>query len=187
MEKAGPGIFTQSVEPPLLWSVFLEVWRKVASTPGDLVDVVITIAGAGVLTRVLGSRLSQPDNSASLVDLTSAPDDDTFDSRMEERQASRSLVSPSLQQAAHSPASAELQSGNPMHDLIGMFAHRENSPDSFDSICLRCYRTVGTRKRESDLSSDEQNHVCKGFWPRSSHISNNGTLKSWLSRLRGKK
>lgn len=174
MERARA--FAQSVEPPVLWSVFQEAWRKVASIPGDLVDVLITTATAGVLTGVFGSRWGQPDNSASLVDCASAPNAGTF----EERRKAYPTPRPSLSQswsAVHGAPSTQLQLGNRMHDLPGMFAHRENSPDSFDSICLRCYRTVGTRTRESDLSLDEENHVCRETWQRSSHIANRDTQK----------
>lgn len=43
------------------------------------------------------------------------------------------------------------------------FTHREREPHSFDSICLQCFQTVGTREQESDLKADEQRHECQGL------------------------
>jgi len=41
------------------------------------------------------------------------------------------------------------------------FAHRKNSPVSFDSICRGCFRTVGNRRNEAELSVDEAGHFCE--------------------------
>jgi hypothetical protein len=40
------------------------------------------------------------------------------------------------------------------------FYHRENSPISYDSICLKCFRTVSSQKAEDELGKDEDNHTC---------------------------
>ena len=40
------------------------------------------------------------------------------------------------------------------------FAHRENANGTFDSICLRCFRTVATARSESALREKEQQHAC---------------------------
>lgn len=46
------------------------------------------------------------------------------------------------------------------------FIIRHNLDDSYDSICLRCFRTVGTASRQSELAAFERNHVCED---RSNH------------------
>jgi hypothetical protein len=38
--------------------------------------------------------------------------------------------------------------------------HRANPDGTFDSICLDCFRTIGTEKRETDLRRREEAHVC---------------------------
>lgn len=41
------------------------------------------------------------------------------------------------------------------------FVHRDNTPlASIDSICVRCFRTVGTRSTEPELAYDEMRHIC---------------------------
>jgi hypothetical protein len=40
------------------------------------------------------------------------------------------------------------------------FFHREHSDGTYDSICLRCFRTIGYRALELDLVLDEKNHIC---------------------------
>jgi hypothetical protein len=40
------------------------------------------------------------------------------------------------------------------------FAHRENGNGTFDSICLGCYLTVATARREEDLTAEERRHHC---------------------------
>lgn len=41
---------------------------------------------------------------------------------------------------------------------------------AFDSICMRCFRTVGHRELESDLTKDEAAHICQPLDPsRRSH------------------
>lgn len=44
-------------------------------------------------------------------------------------------------------------------DAQARFSHYENGPFSFDSVCLLCGRTVGTREREWELRVDEAVHV----------------------------
>jgi hypothetical protein len=46
----------------------------------------------------------------------------------------------------------------PQHE---QFAIRHNPDDSYDSICLRCFRTVGTSFRQSELAAFERNHICE--------------------------
>jgi hypothetical protein len=41
------------------------------------------------------------------------------------------------------------------------FATRHNPDGSYDSICLRCFRTVGTSFRSSELAAFERNHICE--------------------------
>jgi hypothetical protein len=41
------------------------------------------------------------------------------------------------------------------------FYHRKNSPTSYDSICLKCFRTVSSQKAEDELGKDEASHVCE--------------------------
>jgi hypothetical protein len=40
------------------------------------------------------------------------------------------------------------------------FQHRSNSDGTCDSICLRCYRTVASTRREPWLAHDESLHTC---------------------------
>lgn len=40
------------------------------------------------------------------------------------------------------------------------FAIRSNPDNSFDSICLHCFRTVATSSNLSDLHAIERNHEC---------------------------
>jgi len=41
------------------------------------------------------------------------------------------------------------------------FPHRANPDGTIDSICSRCYVTIGTANRESDLEVMEAVHVCE--------------------------
>ena len=50
-----------------------------------------------------------------------------------------------------------------MHPAFAMnahFPHRTNYDGTIDSICPRCYITVGSSTRESDLKRMERAHVC---------------------------
>lgn len=40
------------------------------------------------------------------------------------------------------------------------FALRSNPDNSFDSICLHCFRTVATSSTLSELHAIERNHEC---------------------------
>jgi len=56
--------FTQALEAPAVLSVVLEAWWKIASTPGDLVDVLTAIAGASLLAGTFGGRRTPKHNAA---------------------------------------------------------------------------------------------------------------------------
>ena len=40
------------------------------------------------------------------------------------------------------------------------FPHRSNEDGSIDSICPRCFATVGSSMWEADLEELEKNHIC---------------------------
>jgi hypothetical protein len=40
------------------------------------------------------------------------------------------------------------------------FRHRHNQNGSWDSICLKCFRTAATSEKEEDLKWIEQSHNC---------------------------
>jgi hypothetical protein len=40
------------------------------------------------------------------------------------------------------------------------FPHRGNKDGTIDSICPRCYMTVGTALNESELGEIEHSHIC---------------------------
>ena len=40
------------------------------------------------------------------------------------------------------------------------FSHRHNPDGTYDSICNKCFMTVGTKRKEVDLLEVEQSHVC---------------------------
>jgi hypothetical protein len=44
-----------------------------------------------------------------------------------------------------------------------VFAHRQNSDGSYDSICGVCFAKVALGKKETDLESAEAAHICRGF------------------------
>ena len=41
------------------------------------------------------------------------------------------------------------------------YAHRKNTDNTFDSICLTCFRTAGSSLIESGLISHEVHHTCR--------------------------
>ena len=45
--------------------------------------------------------------------------------------------------------------------MARQFTHRQDSVFSHTSICVKCFRIVATRERESELRSDEAIHSCK--------------------------
>ena len=49
--------------------------------------------------------------------------------------------------------------------MAGKFTHRQDSAFTHTSICLQCFRIVGTRERESELRTDEAVHSCKILLP----------------------
>jgi hypothetical protein len=53
------GEFSEAARAPAVLSIVLETWWRVASTPGDLVDVLIATAGAGLLTGTLAAAAHQ--------------------------------------------------------------------------------------------------------------------------------
>jgi hypothetical protein len=55
------------------------------------------------------------------------------------------------------------------------FYHRENSPTSYDSICLKCFRTVSSQRTEDELGKDEENHTCDPVTLRSLETVNKAT------------
>jgi hypothetical protein len=40
------------------------------------------------------------------------------------------------------------------------FQHRSNVDGTFDSICLRCYRTIDSSPEEHWLAKPESTHIC---------------------------
>jgi hypothetical protein len=40
------------------------------------------------------------------------------------------------------------------------FPHRENPNQTFDSICYRCFATIGNATSEKELAEMEAKHVC---------------------------
>jgi|CZKL01.1.fsa_nt_gi hypothetical protein len=49
---------------------------------------------------------------------------------------------------------------SPMFLTRRAFPRRVNADGTHDSICIDCFRTVGTAQRESDLKPFEEHHVC---------------------------
>ena len=45
--------------------------------------------------------------------------------------------------------------------MTSKFTHRQDNLSSYTSICLKCYRVVATRGRESELRADEAGHSCR--------------------------
>ena len=40
------------------------------------------------------------------------------------------------------------------------FPHRHNDDGTHDSICPKCFRTVGTEAMEKNLAVEEKSHIC---------------------------
>jgi hypothetical protein len=51
------------------------------------------------------------------------------------------------------------------------FSHRHNSDDSWDSICMQCFLTVITTKREADLAEPEMKHDCGALFTAKRKVS----------------
>ena len=62
------------------------------------------------------------------------------------------------------------------------FAHRSNDDGSWDSICLRCCRTVATAARTIWLVVTENNHTCALI---DLHLWGGGSLRIRLHRVSG--
>jgi hypothetical protein len=45
--------------------------------------------------------------------------------------------------------------------LISFRPHRKNRDGSYDSICLVCFATIASARREEDLRGPEKSHVCR--------------------------
>jgi hypothetical protein len=45
--------------------------------------------------------------------------------------------------------------------LISFRPHRKNLDGSYDSICLVCFATIASARREEDLRGPENSHVCR--------------------------
>jgi hypothetical protein len=43
------------------------------------------------------------------------------------------------------------------------FAHRRNDNGTTDSICLKCFRTIATKRTKAELVDSEAAHECGGF------------------------
>ena len=43
------------------------------------------------------------------------------------------------------------------------FFHRHNANGTMVSICAKCFVTVTTQTKESDLQAAEDAHICSGF------------------------
>jgi hypothetical protein len=50
---------------------------------------------------------------------------------------------------------------------VTTFYHRKNDDKTFDSICMRCYRTVTSGAEESQLAEFERDHICEDRFIRS--------------------
>jgi hypothetical protein len=49
------------------------------------------------------------------------------------------------------------------HTASPAFAHRPKSNGTAESICLKCYMTIGPPQNEADLEVQEAGHVCAGM------------------------
>jgi hypothetical protein len=56
------------------------------------------------------------------------------------------------------------------------FAHRQNRDESFESICLHCFRTVAIAESEQRLFSLESTHRCPGKYIPTSALNDEDTL-----------
>jgi hypothetical protein len=57
------------------------------------------------------------------------------------------------------------------HSWASAFTHRHNPDGTFDSICMRCYRTVAEGRIEEQLTAEEKWHIC------------NAEDRPWMSAL----
>ena len=49
-------------------------------------------------------------------------------------------------------------------DSIEPFFRQTKKDGAIDSICTRCYMTVGTARHESELPEIEHSHTCDPYW-----------------------
>jgi hypothetical protein len=49
-------------------------------------------------------------------------------------------------------------------DPIEPFFRQTKKDGAIDSICTRCYMTVGTARHESELPEIEHSHTCDPYW-----------------------
>jgi hypothetical protein len=45
--------------------------------------------------------------------------------------------------------------------LISFYPHRINRDGTYDSICLTCFATIASARREEELKEPDRNHVCR--------------------------
>jgi hypothetical protein len=50
-----------------------------------------------------------------------------------------------------------------MTQPISKFVYLLNEDGTVDSICRRCFVTIATAHRKSDLEREESNHVCETY------------------------
>jgi len=43
------------------------------------------------------------------------------------------------------------------------YPQRRNADGTYDSICPRCFVTVGRQMSRAELESEEQHHICSGI------------------------
>ena len=46
------------------------------------------------------------------------------------------------------------------YQIAPFFPHRRNKDGSLDSICLKCFATVGSQMTEAELTELDEAHVC---------------------------
>jgi hypothetical protein len=64
MGNGRTGEFSEAAKAPAVLSVVLEAWWRVASTPGDLVDILVATAGAGLLAGTFSGCLTSERDAA---------------------------------------------------------------------------------------------------------------------------
>ena len=64
MASGRTGEFSEAAKAPAVMSIVLETWWRVASTPGDLVDVLLATAGISLLSGALGGRRASQSGAA---------------------------------------------------------------------------------------------------------------------------
>ena len=47
-----------------------------------------------------------------------------------------------------------------MYQTAPFFPHRRNKDGSLDSICLKCFATIGSQRTEAELTELDEAHVC---------------------------